>query len=230
MGRHNMADPGQLALIHAEIDGELDPAQRAELARHLLADPQVRALRDDLQRLCQKLDAVEPAEPPAGLRQSILAALPHSSVKRRRSTTPLLRLAAMVAGVVLVGAVVFETVKAPTPAPGEIAGTIALAPAATLVDTVRLGSGPVLGSVSLYRDRAMLALKFEVTAAPGVGAQVTSEGHTLRIDAIGQANTPGAKVTVALPGVPMHGQSVEVAFLSGDRTVATATLRAPNGA
>jgi len=39
-----MAHTGYLPLIHAEIDGELDGSQRAELSRRLLADPEARAL------------------------------------------------------------------------------------------------------------------------------------------------------------------------------------------
>jgi len=71
-----MANPGQLVLINAEIDGDLDAAQRAELARTLLADPKARELRDDLRRLCQTLDAVPLVDPPPGLQESILAAMP----------------------------------------------------------------------------------------------------------------------------------------------------------
>jgi len=53
-----------MALIHAELDGELDSARRGELARLLLADPQAHALRDQLQALCRRLDAVRQVEPP----------------------------------------------------------------------------------------------------------------------------------------------------------------------
>ena len=43
-----------LELIHAEIDGELTGPQRAELNRLLLADPALRALRDELRRTCAR--------------------------------------------------------------------------------------------------------------------------------------------------------------------------------
>ena len=46
-----MADVGYLELIHAEIDGVLDERQRAELARRLLADPEARAVREELREL-----------------------------------------------------------------------------------------------------------------------------------------------------------------------------------
>src|SRR6202035_177605 len=58
-----MADSERLALIHAEIDGDLDGRQSAELARCLLADPEVRVLREDLRRLCSALAALELCRP-----------------------------------------------------------------------------------------------------------------------------------------------------------------------
>lgn len=231
-----MADPGQLALIHAEIDGELEPAQRAELARTLLADPQVRELRDDLRRVCQALDAVPAVEPPPGLQGSILAAMPQKvRPSRGFGTRPVItawRYAAMLAGVLVAGAVMFELVGNPAPEPRELAGTIAPDPAATLVDTAQVANGLVSGHVSLYRDRAALTLRFEVKAATPVDARVTSEGTILQIAGVNSPaapaeGAPGTTVAAALPGVAMHGQAIDVTLISGGRTVGAATLRAP---
>ena len=80
-----MADSAQLALVHAEIDGELDDRQRAELARCLLADPGFRATRDELRRLCGRLDAIAQAEPPAELLGGVLASLPPAKTPWRDS-------------------------------------------------------------------------------------------------------------------------------------------------
>ena len=121
-----MADSGRLELIHAEIDGELDGRQNAELARCLLADPEVRVLREDLRRLCAALDALEDVDPPPQLRQSIVDALPQSTPSRARSwwSAPRLRYAALIAGVLAAGTVVYETLDGPRPATSDVAGTI----------------------------------------------------------------------------------------------------------
>lgn len=249
-----MADPGQLALIHAEIDGELDAAQRAELARALLADPKARELRDDLRRICQTLDAVPPVEPPPGLQESILAAMPQrvprlgrtglarSRMLASRSAIAAWRYAAMLAGVLVAGAVLFELARNPAPEPRELAGTIAPDPAATLVDTAQVTNQvtnqaarvAVSGHVSLYRDRAALTLRFEITANTPVDARVTSEGHTVQIVGVSHAAAPGTgtlgtPVAAALPDVAMHGQAIEVALISGGHRIGAATLRAPGG-
>jgi hypothetical protein len=223
-----MVNSTPLELIHAEIDGELDSRQRAELSRSLLADPAVRSLREDLQRLCRALEAIPEAEPPPQLRDSILAALPPAPVRRSRSwataAAPAWRYAAMLAGVMVAGTLLFETLRGPGPAPREMAGTMAPQPAHTIVDTVVMGhSGPVGGKVSLYRDGVELGVALDLTSAAPVDVLVSSGGYTLRVSGL---KTPA---DIALPGFPLAGQPVDVRFLIAGREVGSATLRAPKG-
>jgi hypothetical protein len=225
-----MADNGRLALIHAEIDGELDERQRAELARALLADPEVKALREDLRRVCAALDALGEVDPPRQLRQSILDALPQSTPSRARSwwSAPPLRYAALIAGVLAMGTILYETVQGPRPATSDLAGTMAAAGAPTTLDTVRLGNGVVSGRVSLYRGRAGLGLEFELAASAPVDVLVASDGHTLRVNGLGVRDAPGGpRTAVALPGLGRGGDAVDVTFLMAGHEVGRATLRAP---
>lgn len=226
-----MADSARLSLIHAEIDGEIDARQRAELARALLADPEVQVLREDLRRVCAALDALEAVEPPQELRQSILDALPQSTPSPARSwwSAPRLRYAALIAGVLAVGTILYETVESPRPDASEVAGTMAAAGAPTTLDTVRLGNAAVSGRVNLYRDRAGLGLEFELVASAPVDVLVVSDGHTLRVNGLGVRDAPGGpRTTVALPGFGRSGEAVDVTFLMAGREVGRATLRAPN--
>ena len=223
-----MADPDYIALINAELDGELDAAQRAELARGLLADPAVRALREDFRRLGQLLEQMEAVEPPAELHEGILAAMRQHIVKRPSAFSPAWRLAAVLAGLVVAGALLLETtVKGPNPGSGDLSGTIA-AQTSAMIDTVELG-GAVSGRVSLYRDRAQLTLRFETVASAPVDVVIASDGHTLRINALGGPDKSGAGAgsTVPLPGFLMNGQPLDLTFLMGGHPVAKATLRAP---
>jgi len=226
-----MTDSALLELLHAEIDGELDGQQRGELARHLLADPEVRALREEFQRLCAALDAVADVEPPLELPQSILAALPQSTMRPAWSwwSGPRLRYAAVIVAVLIAGTVVYESLHGLRPSPSDVAGTMAPADAPTTVDTVRLDNGVVLGRVSLYRDRRELGLRFEVSAGAPVDVLVASDGHTLRINGVGRQAKPAqgkpGVLTVALPGFRMGGQTVDLTFLMAGRQVGSATLR-----
>src|SRR6202035_4790669 len=108
------------------------------------------------------------------------------------------RLAAMLAGLVVAGALVFETVKGPSPRSSDLSGTIA-AQATTMVDTVRMGEGAVAGWVSLYRDRAQLTLKFQMVTSAPVDVLIASGAHTLRVNALGGPDKSGASPGSTVP-------------------------------
>ena len=236
-----MADATRLALIHAEIDGELDPRQRAELARSLLADPATRALREDLRRLCTALDGVAEVEPPPQLRARIFAALPQTvaapvgptparSVPARSWwSAPALRYAAVLAGLVTAGTLVFGVLDGQRPPASELAGTLAGPRAAATLDTVRLTDGPVLGQVSLIRNVSGLGLALDLKAGAPVDVFVAGGGYTFRINGVGHQDGPAAPTTVALPGFRTDLQAVDLTFLIAGQEVGRATLRATSG-
>ena len=222
-----MATPAELELLNAEIDGELDDRQRAELARALLADPQLRALREDLRRLCAALDAVPAREPPAQLREQILAAVPQDAARGAAPgwSAQVLRRAAVIAAVVAAGSVVYAIVGGGRPPATELAGTLAGRQGAGILDAVKLQSGPVTGRVSLARTAAGLELDGELVASAPLDVVVTRGEQTLRLPAVGAST--GAQFALALPGAAAPGQAVALSFLMDGREVATATLRVP---
>jgi hypothetical protein len=112
--------------IQADLDGRLGGAERAELARHLLSNPEARVLRESLSRVCEVLDAVPLEEPPADLRGRIMAELqlqapqharvPAGSRGRLRSfgqAPAALRYAAAFVGGILVSTIAFELSSRP---------------------------------------------------------------------------------------------------------------------
>jgi anti-sigma factor RsiW len=228
-----MVDPGQLELIHAEIDGELDDRQRAELSRGLLVDPALRALRDEMRRLCLALDAVTQVEPPEQLRADILAALPQMRARHSRVAWPALRwrYAAVLAGVLLTGAIVFRIMDfGQKPAANEMAGTLAAARAAVTVDVVQISQGAVTGRVSLIRDGADMGLAVELAASAPVDVLIAGGGRSVRVNGLGPRGHHGAGLTtIPLAGFGSGGQPVNLTFLIGDREVARAVLREPTG-
>ena len=226
-----MTDDARMALIHAELDGDLNSQQRADLARLLLADPKVRELRDEMRAVCSGLDAVEQVEPPPQLKDSILDRLASVPVTtpHRKGSFGRWRLAAMVAGLLTAGTIVYETVQGPAPGSRETAGTIA-ADAPIAVDSVTVAGGPVTGRATLYRDKSGLAVGLEVSSAKPVDVLISTAGHSFRINGLGSSGAIGSKrQTIALPGLSMQGQDIELSFLIGERTVSRATLRAPSG-
>ena len=228
-----MTEEERIALIHAELDGELDGGQRADLARLLLAEPQTRVLRDQLQALCSRLDAAGQVEPPPQLKDSILKRLPQVPAQTQatypKASLSRWRLAALIAGLVTAGSIVYETVQGPGPGSRDTAGTM-VAEAPVTVDSVALDSGPVTGRASLYRDRAGLAVGLELSAAEPVDVLISSGGHSFQINGLASQNPGGiTHRTVPLPGVGGQGQQVELEFHIGERTVGRASLHAPPG-
>jgi hypothetical protein len=226
-----VTDPDLMELINAEIDGELDAQQRAELARVLLADPNARARREDLKRFCAALDQVQEVEPPAQLRENVLAAALQQSKPMRSSSSALRwRHAALVAGVLAGGLVILEVSKGPPSVSTDVAGTMAAPGTSTLVDTVTLSDGPVSGRASLYRDRAGLGLELDVTASAPVDVLVTGKGQSLRIRSLGGQGKPADRpARVQLTGSGWDGRSVILTFLMAGHQVGNATLRTGNG-
>jgi anti-sigma factor RsiW len=225
-----MTDDERLALIHAEIDGELDGAQRGELARLLLAEPQTRVLRDQLKRVGDAVEGIAEAEPPSQLKDAILKRLPLAAAAAapapRQWSPARWRQAALFAGLLAAGSIVYETVQGPGAGSGETAGTMA-AGAPVALDSVTLGAGPVAGRVSLYRGPGGLTVALDVTAAEPVDLLIASAGHTLRINGLGGGRPVSTSHrTVPLPGV-RAGQNVELTFLANQQPVSHATLRAP---
>ena len=225
-----MAEPAQLALIHAEIDGELDDRQRAELSRCLLADPALRAVRDEMWRVCRALEAVPEVDPPAGLSADILAALPQMPRRTVHNSRPQLnwRYAAVLAGVLLTGTIVFRIMDfGQGPSASDMAGTLAARRAAVTLDMVQLSAGAVSGQVSLVRNGAELGLALQLAASAPVDVLIASGGRTVRVNGLGsRGNNGGGTETISLAGFGGNGQAVNLTFLIAEREVARAELRA----
>jgi anti-sigma factor RsiW len=149
-----------LELINAEIDGVITGPQRAELNRLLLADPSVRALRDDLLRTCRALDDMPREELPAGLHEAIVARVPVAmpTLRGHRGSSlvsrPLLRYAAAFGGGLLVSALAFQFGRLDSAelGAGQLAGTIADATHAEARMVVNLDQ--VRGSITLMGSAA----------------------------------------------------------------------------
>ncbi|HET9315996.1 MAG TPA: hypothetical protein VFQ51_10420, partial [Vicinamibacteria bacterium] len=60
-------------LIQGDLDGALSAADRAELARVLLHDPEARRLHAQMKRTDQLLRDIPAAEPPTALREGVVA-------------------------------------------------------------------------------------------------------------------------------------------------------------
>ena len=152
-------------LIQADLDGRLDGADKAELARRLLADPSARRLQDELRRTDTLLRDLPSAEPPGDLRPAVQEALGlsnHNRGGRRVADGGVgFRLAAaVVAGVVVVGLGygLLSERQDTTALQGSVAA------GATPVATLQAGSGQVV-------------IRLEETGADGTRLVLTLAGE-----------------------------------------------------
>jgi anti-sigma factor RsiW len=174
-----------LELINAEIDGVLTGPQRAELNRLLLADPSVRALRDDLARTCRALDEMPREEIPAGLHEAIVAGLPVTAPKthglRRASFAhrPLLRYAAAFAGGLLVSALAFQlgSLDSAELGAGQLAGTIAAATHAEARMIVNLDQARGLITLTGTAEAPRVVTSLESTQPVSIVTRLHGDGR-----------------------------------------------------
>jgi anti-sigma factor RsiW len=212
-----------LDLLHAEIDGELDSHQRAELARTVLADPETRAIRDELRRLCGRLDAIGQVAPPAELLGAVLRALPPATPvpARTRWSAGSWRYAAMLAVVIVTGAAVFRLTSGQLTPATEMSGTLA-GPRASEVLGSTLITGGVTGRATLTRAASGAQLAVELASGAPVDLQVASGDHTRTIKGLGAGRT-----VLSLPELGAAGEPIKLSFRIDGREVARAQLAAP---
>jgi len=168
-----MLDEKSFELLNAEIDGELSATDRAELSRRLLGSPELRAVRDELRLACAELERCPEVEPPAGLREKILAAFPQAAQggpteARSRLGFALsprtLRFAAAIVGGVLVSAIAFQASRSVDGVgAGDVTGTMASsAPVAAGAGTLRVDATRVRGTVTLTPSTSELRVRFDL--------------------------------------------------------------------
>ena len=231
-----MIDERHIELIQADLDGELSPEQRAELARVLLANPDARALRDELSRLFGTLSKLEDAAPPPGLASSVLSAIRWPDQTRRSQISggwngrAALRYAAVFVGGVLTSAAIFQLGEhgATGPEIAQLVGTIGGEDAATqqsLVDVARLELDQVSGTIRSWNFESQPVLELDLHAREPIELVAIRGDQTVRfsLDARRGAD-PGRVLWMPAFGGPAEA-SIRVQVFSGGQLLAEDMLR-----
>lgn len=199
-------------LIQAQLDGELPAAERAELARELLQDADARRLHDALARTDRLLREVPAAEPPAGLREAILAGTARTArsggaAGRQASWSAYRIAAAFLGGLLIVGlAYVASDGRGPD---AELQGSLAAAGR-----TASLRSQGVAIEASVQRDGD--STRLEIRASAPMPCEVRVKFDPAATSYAGSSGDAAAtatdrEVTVRLPA----GRGVTVLEFSG---------------
>jgi hypothetical protein len=204
-------------LIQADLDGALSAADRAELARLLLQDPDARRLHGQMQRTDRLLREIPAAEPPVGLRDAVLAgsAGRGEAPSRWRRLSTYRIAAAFVGGLLVVG--IAYVVSDGRDSAHELQGSVSAGAESAAGSTqpgVTLQSEGIEVKAALRRDGGELHLELASSAArPGELAVKIDPAATSLTGHPGNASlaAAGDEVAVQLPA----GSHVTVLDFSG---------------
>jgi anti-sigma factor RsiW len=231
-----MIDERHFELIHRDLDGELSRDERAELARVLLAKPEARALRDELGRLFGELARLDDVPPPPDLAASVLSSIPKADPARRSNRFSggwdgrvALRYAAVLGGILLLGAVLFAPgIRSPgSPDISELVGTIGHPDAASrqsLIDRTRVELPTVTGTVNSYRLGGQLVLELDLQVSQAIEVRAAHAGQTFQVRLEPTSGSKAERV-LWLPDEAAAGAPVHVQFYAAGQLLHENTLR-----
>lgn len=233
-----MIEEQDLELIHADLDGEIAPGRRAELARLLLGNPEARALHEDLSGLYGRLAGLESVAPPPDLAPAVLSALPvmRPSTAANRVVRPVirsmgLRYAAVFVGGLLASAALLRLAGQEGSAleVSQLVGTIggeATANGQSPVDHAVLALAEVEGSMNTYMVGSQLVLELDVRAHQPVEVVASSGSQEVRFAFGTPAGAPERVLWLPVTG---SGPQVGIHVYSGGELRHQAILGAVRG-
>jgi hypothetical protein len=204
-------EPRITELINADLDGFLSGPDRAELSRRLLQDPEARRLYEDLRRSDELLHRVAQAEPPPGLRESILGSLPRppaldAAGPQEAGWARFRYAASLAAGVVIVG-LGYGLMQGGAD-PAALQGSVApLPPAAQDVAEsaeAALSGGGLEGRARLSRTPDGLRLEINIDEAAPVDIRAVFEPAQLSLLGGTPQGTAGEILLPATDGPRTH--------------------------
>ena len=203
-------DEKNIALINADIDGEIQPNEKAELEAFLASSEDGRALHEELRSLCSTLDSEDLLDPPPHLRHVVMNSLPKSrpeagSTKNAPGflqslfAVPAMRYAAtFAAGVVMTVAIVDS---------GQIQQS-ALDPVTNLVGTISDTGEPVpgvastvihkadvAGTVTLRNADPILIIDFDLSTNGPIDIVASYDDKTVWFNGFAQLESTGTSIS-----------------------------------
>ncbi len=220
-----MNDKKYMELIQAELDGELNEDQQAELDSLLDESAEARATRKDFRDLAGLLGQIPSRQPPESLRQSILAQIELAGRQRPAPSRWAIPAAARVAIAFAAGIVV--TIGLFRLAPGDIGPTDTRSLVGSMVrnqalpnefprDRLELEFNILRGSVELHRNNNLLMLEFEFDAKGPVNLALDFAGQGLQFEGFAHQSVPppGLQVSTDSIGIAASGDQSFVVFLA----------------
>lgn len=233
-------------LINTEIDGTISAEERASLDRLLAESAEIRALRDDLRRVCAGLDNLAPLDPPAELADIILQRTQKSSgtVAGDRGIAewlagifniPAVRYGLSFATGVIVTFSLISSDQASREAFDDVTSLVGTMSAdrgetgpLTTEDSLSLALSELAGSVDLKSSGSMMILDFDLISEHPVEIVATFDDRDIWFNGFAQLESQGTSVAAASGRVTvrMEGQRrYAVYFHNASKDAATVRLQ-----
>jgi hypothetical protein len=220
-------------LINADIDGEIEPADKSELNAFLSQDIEARALHVELTTLCGSIESIEPESPPPHLRHVIMSSVKPTPQKAESPgilqmllASPALRYSSTFAAGVLLALSILTSDQISNEAFDNVTGlvgTISDPISGNIVNSVAVDNTEVAGQVSLRSSGSMLILDFDLVANSPVKIEADYADRTIWFNGFAQLESSGTSMSAKSGSVTlqMEGKRRYAVYLqnSGERSV-----------
>ncbi len=199
-------DERYLELINADIDGEIQPAEKAELEAFLAENAAGRALHEELQSLCSTLDAEKLLEPPTHLKHVVMNSLPKSASNaetpgdwRSLFSIPALRYATVFATGVVMTILIVESGQIQQGAFNDVTGLVGTmsesGETAPGVASLTINKAEIAGTVTLRRADPILIIDFDVSTNGPIDIVASYEDKTVWFNGFAQLESTGTSIS-----------------------------------
>jgi hypothetical protein len=229
-------------LINADIDGEIEHADKSELDVFLEGNDEARALHKELAALAGSIESIEPVSPPAHLRHVIMNSVKPAPTKAESPgilqmlyASPVLKYSSTFAAGVLLTLSILSSDQISNQAFDDVTGlvgTISEPISGNLVNTIAVDNAEIAGNVSLRATGSMLILDFDLVANSPVEIEADYADRTIWFNGFAQLESSGTTVSAKSGSVTlgMEGKRRYAVYLQngGGRSV-TVNLRFVTG-
>jgi hypothetical protein len=202
-------DEKYTALMNADIDGDIQPDEKAELEAFLAASEAGRALQDELRSLCATLDAEDMIDTPPHLRHVVMNALPDPRPNvspaaeapgfwQALFAVPALRYTATFAAGIILAVAIVDSAQIQQSAFNEVTGLVGtmsdagdIAPVASTV----INKAAVAGTITLRRADPILIIDFDLSTNGPIDIVASYDDKSVWFNGFAQLESTGTSIS-----------------------------------
>ena len=202
-------DEKYTALINADIDGDIQPDEKAELDEFLAESEAGQALQEELRTLCSALDGEGLLDPPPHLRHVVMNSLPERSSRSGPAaespgfwyslfTVPALRYTATFAAGVILAVAIVDSGQVQQGAFNEVTGlvgTMSDAGDIAPVDSTVIHRAAVAGTITLRRADPILIIDFDLSTNGPIDIVATYDDKSVWFNGFAQLESTGTSIS-----------------------------------